>query len=472
MWDRYYTVGNLEDALEILEREGAAARIIAGGTDLVLELKKGLHPEIRALIDINRVEGLDFIKEDGENIFIGPAATHNQCLASDLLFTHALPLLKAVQTIGSPQIRNVGTVMGNLVTASPANDSITPLIALDAGLTIRSRKGERKIKLADFYKGVRKIDLSQDEMVTDIHFKKMASNQRGSFIKYILRKTHAISISNAAAILAFNGNVITEARITLGAVAPTIVRAKAAEEFLIGKELTADVIRQAAKLAARDGRPISDVRASEEYRDYLIPVLIEKALDEIRNGQWKEFNREQVLLWGNKKSFFKPTLRTFKHDQHETIKTRINGVDYNFDQGQNSILSNLVREQANLTGTKIGCGEGECGACTLYMNGLPVFSCLIPAPRAHQCDLTTIEGISDGEHLHPVQQAFIDEGAVQCGFCTPGFVMSAVKLLEEKPHPSELEIKQGLSGNICRCTGYYSIISAVEKAANILAEHE
>jgi len=470
MWDRYYTVGSIDDVLEILDREGPAARIIAGGTDLVLELKNGLHPEIRTLIDINRVEGLDFINEDQDMVFIGPSATHNQCMVSGMLIDHALPLLKAAQTIGSPQIRNVGTVLGNLITASPANDTITPLITLDAELTIRSLKGDRKVKLADFYKGVRKINLGQNEMVVDVHFKKMSPNQKGSFIKYILRQTHAISIANAAAILSFKNDVITEARIALGAVAPTIVRAKSAEAFLIGKALTPEVISQAANLAAQDGKPISDVRASEGYRDHLIPLLVEKALNDIYSGAWKDYDRNQILLWGSKKTFFKPTLRTFKHDKHEIIKTRINGKEFNFEKAQNSTLANMVRDEAGLTGTKIGCGEGECGACTLYMNGLPVFSCLIPAPRAHQCEITTIEGIADGEKLHPVQQAFIEEGAVQCGFCTPGFIMSAVKLLEEKPQPSETDIKQGLSGNLCRCTGYYSIISAVEKAAQVLAE--
>ena len=183
------------------------------------------------------------------------------------------------------------------------------------------------------------------------------------------------------------------------------------------------------------------------------------------NGTWNNTDSDPVLLWGKKRQFFTPVENTFMHDKDKAIETRINGKEYSLKQGQNKPLSQLIRDVAGLTGTKIGCGEGECGACTLYMNDLPVFSCLIPAPRAHDCEITTIEGISEGNELHPVQQAFIDEGAVQCGYCTPGFIMSAVKLLEEKPNPSEMEIKQGLAGNICRCTGYYSIISAVDKAA-------
>ena len=471
MWESYYTASNIEDVLEILDREGPSARIIAGGTDLVLELKKGAHPQIKSLVDINRIEGLDFIQEKGDQIYLGPTVTHNQCLVSEPLLKYALPLVKAAQSIGAPQIRNVGTVLGNLITASPANDTISPLIALDASVTLRSKDNERVVKLSDFYKGVRKIDLSHDEMVVDVHFKKMQPNQKGSFIKYILRNAHAISVANATAILTMdNEGFIGEAIITLGAVAPTIVRARTAEKYLIGKKLNSEVITEASRLAEKDGNPISDVRASQEYRQYLIPVLVEKALNEILSGDWAKYDSDPVLLWGKQTSFFKPTLRTLKHDEAEAIKTLINGQEYTLTKGQNNTLSKLIREEAGLTGTKIGCGEGECGACTLYMNGLPVFSCLIPAPRAHQCEITTIEGISDGENLHPVQQAFIDEGAVQCGYCTPGFVMSAVKLLEEKPLPDENEIKQGLAGNICRCTGYYSIIAAVEKAAQEISE--
>ena len=127
-------------------------------------------------------------------------------------------------------------------------------------------------------------------------------------------------------------------------------------------------------------------------------------------------------------------------------------------------LLDVLREELGLTGTKEGCGEGECGACSVWMDGQLVNSCLVPVLQAEGCEIKTIEGIASGDRLHAVQQAFISCGGAQCGICTPGMLMAAINLLERTPHPSENEIRTGLAGNLCRCTGYMKIFEAVVRA--------
>ena len=131
-------------------------------------------------------------------------------------------------------------------------------------------------------------------------------------------------------------------------------------------------------------------------------------------------------------------------------------------------LIDVLRDRLFLTGTKQGCGDGECGACTVLLNGIPVNSCLVPAMKVQGKTVTTIEGLAQGDILHPLQESFLEVGAVQCGFCTPGMILSAKALLDHKTNPTDEEIKLALSGNICRCTGYVQIIEAVKMAATKL----
>jgi aerobic-type carbon monoxide dehydrogenase small subunit (CoxS/CutS family) len=143
----------------------------------------------------------------------------------------------------------------------------------------------------------------------------------------------------------------------------------------------------------------------------------------------------------------------------------VNGRAVSVEVEADELLVDVLRDRLGLTGTKIGCNEGECGACTVILDGQAALSCLIPALRAQGRSLTTIEGLSDGATLHPIQQAFVDHGAIQCGYCTPGFVMSAKALLDRNPHPTREEIKEAIAGNLCRCTGYVKILDAIEAAA-------
>lgn len=150
------------------------------------------------------------------------------------------------------------------------------------------------------------------------------------------------------------------------------------------------------------------------------------------------------------------------------IHFTLNGVPISVDAEPMELLADLLRDRLGLTGTKKGCGQGECGACTVIVDHKAVNSCLLPAMRVEGCEVLTIEGLNGTDKPHPIQQAFIDAGAIQCGFCTPGMILSTKALLDENPHPSKEEIRTALAGNICRCTGYVKIEQAVELAADAL----
>ncbi len=151
-----------------------------------------------------------------------------------------------------------------------------------------------------------------------------------------------------------------------------------------------------------------------------------------------------------------------------TILFNLNHRDIALDIRPDAMLADVLRGQLGLLGTKEGCGKGECGACTVLIDGETVTSCIYPAAKAAGRKVLTIEGLSRNGELHPIQQAFVDTGAVQCGFCTPGMVLAAKALLDRNPDPTEEEIRVGLSGNICRCTGYVRIVEAVQRAAESL----
>jgi xanthine dehydrogenase iron-sulfur cluster and FAD-binding subunit A len=488
MWKDYINAASIEEVLQILTEKGDKARIVAGATDLILEIERGVRQGIDTLIDITRIPGLDQITlDEDEIIHLGPLVTHNHCVASKLIVERAFALAQAAWEVGAPQIRNRGTVAGNLITASPANDTITPLMALGAHMLLRSQNGERSVSLREFYTGVRKTVMQPDEMLVDIYFPALDLNQRSAFMKLGLRRAQAISLVDAAVVLTFEGSdplpfnkslenldrKIQSASITLGAVAPTIIHVPASESYLAGKHLTSETIETAAEKAAQTAAPIDDIRSSSQYRKEMVRVCVSRSLKSILVGvERAKYPDNPVLLWGSEYNGRAPDLpSSIQYLQGQggenPIITQINEKKYTFNSGHHKTLLRLLREEGGLIGTKEGCAEGECGACTVFLDGMAVMACLVPAPRAHMAEIVTIEGLAREGELHPVQKAFIEEGAVQCGYCTPGFLMSAAKLLEERPHPDRNEVQQAITGNLCRCTGYYKIVQAIELASKM-----
>lgn len=465
MWSQYFNVSTVAEALELLAQYREKARIIAGGTDILIELERHQRQGIEALIDISRVAGLDTITLHGDHIRLGALVTHNQVVDSQVVVERGFPLAQACWEVGAPQIRNRATVAGNVITGSAANDTITPLMALGAEVTLASLEGERSVPLSGFYTGLRRNVMRPDEMLTAITFPALSNKERGIFIKLGLRRAQAISVVNVTVLLKFDGETVTHAAITLGCVAPTIIRVPVAEQSLIGRKLTAEVIADAARLAAATPTPIDDIRSTAEYRSEMIRVLVARALRSLAAGTERaNWPQEPAMLWGAEDAHV--TLTTSRQiDGQQAITTTINGQQHTIQTGQDKTLLRFLREDVGLPGTKEGCAEGECGACTVFLDGAAVMACMVPAPRADGANIVTVEGLQQDGHLHPIQEAFVEQGAVQCGYCTPGFLMAGAKLLEEFPEPTHEQIQQSITGNLCRCTGYYKILQAFEEAS-------
>ncbi|MEP7199972.1 MAG: FAD binding domain-containing protein, partial [Chloroflexota bacterium] len=238
MWQQYLQPNTVDETLQLLAQHRESARLINGGTDLLIEIERKLRaPSV--VIDVSRVAGLDNLRVENDVVRIGAGVTHNQVVAHPVLRERAYALARACWEVGAPQIRNRGTLAGNLVTASPANDTIPPLWALGATVTLRSVRGERTLTFPEFFTGVRKTALEPDEMLMEIAFPLPSDNTRSTFLKLGLRRAQAISVVNVAVVAEFGElreiREIRGNRIALGSVAPTIVEATEAHAFLVGK---------------------------------------------------------------------------------------------------------------------------------------------------------------------------------------------------------------------------------------------
>ncbi len=460
-WSTFHQPQTLDEALALKARYGHDARFVAGGTDLMVEYSRGVRSNPH-VIDLTRVPGLQEISERDGMITLGALVTHNDVLRHPGCRSGILPLAEACWVIGAPQLRSRATIVGNIVTASPANDTITPLVALDAIVLIRSSRGSREVPISEFHLGVRKTVLEADEMVTGIRVPRLDTHSRGHYVTLGLRRAQSISVVHAASVVRFDGDRVAACRIALGSVGPTIIRAPRAEAFLIGKVLEEATWLEAGAIAAEESTPISDVRGSREYRLATTAALVAESLEHIGEDRGDLLPADPVLLETHSDA---PSPTPFAG----IIETTINGAPHRWTASSTTTLLRALRDEAHLSGTKEGCNEGECGSCTVWLGGKAVMSCVTPAAQAHGMSVTTIEGLAHDGRLNTMQEAFVSCGAVQCGFCIPGMVMAATKLAQERTTLTDEEMRIGLSGNLCRCTGYRKILDAVRLASGQVA---
>ncbi len=460
---------SVEDALRLLA-EDSSRRPLAGGTDILLDLHRGGPGPAVELIDLTAIDGFDRVEEGEDAFVLGGGVRHGQVVADPRFIERATPLAQACLEIGSPQLRNRATISGNLATASPANDSLSALIALEASVELSRWDGNavssRRVEVDQFFTGFRTTVLADDELITAIKVPTLTEGMRGLWVKLGNRRAQAISVIHAAFVLGFDGERVRHGRMAFGSVAPVVKLAEESSALLAGAVLDQDSIAEIATSVAREFTPIDDVRATANYRRQTLGTVVARSLEALRDGVHRDQWPVSPPNLSSSGSTGSSTINT-AIDDSTPISVTVNGTELSAAGAASTSLLDWLRDRApaSLDGTKEGCAEGECGACTVQMNGAAVMSCIVQAAQADGAQITTVEGLAEGEQLHPIQQAFIDEFAVQCGFCIPGFLMAGATLLDEIDTPTEEQIKLGLSGNLCRCTGYYPMVSAVKIAS-------
>jgi CO/xanthine dehydrogenase FAD-binding subunit len=288
----YVLAKDVGHAVALLGEHGAKAKILAGGTDLLVELKHAVHnPEI--LVDISRLRELKVIAVADDGLHIGALATHADIMSSPIIRAMFPALVAAAHSIGAMQTRNLGTLGGNLVTCVPSVDSGPVLIALEASVIVAGAAGQRRMPLADLFVGPRKTSLKPGELLIDIVIPKENLGKPVAFEKFGLRKGQALALVNVGASFWAERDKFVAPRIALGAVAPTVIRAPKAEAYLDGRNISAEAMAEAGRIAATEAKPISDFRASADYRRDLVAVLVKRAL---ANAQVRATAKEKELV--------------------------------------------------------------------------------------------------------------------------------------------------------------------------------
>ena len=484
---------SVDDAVRLL-LEYPQAQIIAGGSDVLVQMREGKRAgaELVSIYGLDELRGV-VMEEDG-TIRIGSLTSFSHITKDPIIQKYINVLGEAVDMVGGPQIRNIGTIGGNTCNGVTSADSASTLFAWDAVIELAGPDGIRRIPIKDFYIKAGKVDLRPGEIQTAILIPREAyEGYEGYYIKYAMRNAMDIATLGCSVNvkLSEDKKTFTDVRIAYGVAGPVPMRAVHAEAAGRGLEVTEENIGKIGDTVLEDVTPRDSWRASKAFREHISKLLCKRALreavrraggvisEESQAAMAPNTSDNEETVTGEKKeapasiSGASEGSETAKHTimtdsesgkQYKLVRCRINGVERETMVDVRASLTDMLRNDYSLTSVKKGCEVGECGACNVIIDGECYNSCIYLAVWADGKEIRTLEGLMEpaGE-LSDIQQAFIDEAAVQCGFCTPGVIMSAEEILESGKEYTRDELRKQLSGHLCRCTGYENILNAVEK---------
>jgi xanthine dehydrogenase iron-sulfur cluster and FAD-binding subunit A len=473
----YSRPDGLEEACALLAADDGA-RVIAGGQTLVPLMAMRLARPTR-LVDIARISGLAFVRDEGDAIAIG-ATTTQRAAEHDALVHRRLPLLaRALPFVGHTATRARGTIGGSLANADAAAEIALVAVTLGATLTYREGAHSHAIEAGEFFLGPMVTALPPGAVLTSVRFPVWSGRIGVGFQEISSRKSDfAFAAAAAQVALAPDG---TCARIAIGVGAATEVplRLTSAEQALAGTRLTPDAIRAAVAQALASITPMADLHASAEYRRRVATSLAIRAVSEA----YEDAKRTPLgsveppgLASGKPEHSLPDTHRKEDETRSEMMGSanaqstlRVNGQSHPIDVEPRVTLLDYLRDRLGLVGAHAGCEHGVCGACTVLIDGNAVRSCLMFAVQADGHAITTIEGLTPAPgELSVLQDAFCETHGLQCGYCTPAMILAAHALLAGNVAPTRDEIVEAISGNICRCTGYAQIVEAIALAAERL----
>jgi len=469
----YVRAESVPHAVALLNEPGIRSRPLAGGTDLVL-LAREERKLCDRVVDISLIPELHQITCLDGIVTIGAAATFAEIVASPILRQAAPLLVEACHQVGATQIRNMGTLGGNVANAAACADSLPALICLDASARLLTPAGAQELAVSDLVISPNRTRIPPGGLLASLSFRVPDATSRSVFLKVGRRNAMAISRLTVAALGRLDAEgCIAEVRLVAGSATPSIRRFSEVEVSLLCRLPGEDLWTFAGQQVAAEMIRITGRRWSTEYKELALEGLVARALAQVFAAGQAVASHGPALPGtadgprdAPRPSPARSAGNASQGAEAGRLSFTLNGQPVSVQAPADRSLLDVLRDDLGLTGTKEGCNIGECGACSVLLDGRLVNSCLVLARQAGGRSVVTIEGVrgADGGP-NDLQQAFIDYGAVQCGYCIPGMVLAGEALLSVNPQPDRVQIREAIAGNLCRCTGYQQIVDAIEATA-------